>query len=65
MTVLHVKGHVVVVNQPFGNRQAYNARKTPNLPPIYLPINPFDLALLLDISVFSQIDDELDIRSTN
>jgi hypothetical protein len=35
-----------------GNRQAYHARKTINLSPIYLPTKPFDLALLLDIMNF-------------
>jgi hypothetical protein len=45
--------------------KAYHAEKTINLLLIYLPIKHFNLALLLDISVFSQIDDELEIQSTN
>jgi hypothetical protein len=48
-----------------GKRQTYHAEKSPNLAPTYIPINPFDPALLLDISIFLQIDDELKIRSTN
>jgi hypothetical protein len=40
-------------------------KKTPNLPPTYLPTKSFDPMLLLDISVFSRIDDELEIGSTN
>jgi hypothetical protein len=39
-----------------GKCQSYHAGKTPNLPTTYLPTKPFDLALLLDISVFSQIN---------
>jgi hypothetical protein len=31
--------------------QAYHAEKTPNLALTYLPTNPFDPALLLDISI--------------
>jgi hypothetical protein len=46
-------------------RQAYHTRKISNLPPTYFPTNPFDHALLLDISVFSQIDDEPEIQSIN
>jgi hypothetical protein len=34
-----------------GKRQAYNAIKNINLSPTYLRTKPFDLALLLDISV--------------
>jgi hypothetical protein len=49
----------------YGKRQAYHVRKTINLPPTYLLTKPFDPALLLDISVFLQINDEPEIRSTN
>jgi hypothetical protein len=52
MTVLHVKGRVVVVNLSFGKHQAYYAVKTPNLRPTYLTTKPFDPTLLLDISVY-------------
>jgi hypothetical protein len=45
-----------------GKCQPYFAGKTSNLPLTYLPIKPFNLALLLVISVF---DDEPEIRSTN
>ena len=45
-----------------GKHQAYHAGKTSNLPLTYLPIKPFNLVLLLVISVF---DDEPEIRSTN
>jgi hypothetical protein len=45
-----------------GKRQAYFAGKTSNLPLTYLPIKPFNLVLLLVISVF---DDKPEIRSTN
>ena len=41
-----------------GKRQAYFVGKTSNLPLTYLPIKPFNLALLLVISVF---DDETEI----
>jgi hypothetical protein len=41
-----------------GKRQNYQAGKTLNLPLNYLPIENFNLALLLAISVF---DDELEI----
>jgi hypothetical protein len=41
-----------------GKREAYHVRKTINVLLIYLSIKHFDLTLLLDISVFSQIDDE-------
>jgi hypothetical protein len=43
-------------------RQAYFMGKTSNLPLTYLPIKPFNLTLLLVISVF---DDEQEIWSMN
>jgi hypothetical protein len=36
-----------------GKRQTYHEGKTTNLPPTHLSTKPFDLALLLGISVFS------------
>jgi hypothetical protein len=45
-----------------GKCQTYFVGKTPNLPLTYLTIKPFNLVLLLVISVF---DDEREIRSTN
>jgi hypothetical protein len=45
-----------------GKRQAYYVGKTSNLPLTYLTIKPFNLALLLVISVF---DDEPEIRLMN
>jgi hypothetical protein len=44
-----------------GKRQAYFVGTTSNLPLTYLTIKPFNLALLLVVSVF---DDEPEIRST-
>jgi hypothetical protein len=38
-----------------GKHQAYHVRKTSNLPPTYLPTNPFNLRLLLDIMVFRRL----------
>jgi hypothetical protein len=42
-----------------GKRQAYFVGKTSNLPLTYLTIKPFNLMLMLVISVF---DDELEAR---
>jgi hypothetical protein len=53
MPLLRIKQHVVVVNLSFGKCQAYRTENTINLPPTYIPTNPFDPALLLDISFFS------------
>jgi hypothetical protein len=58
MRVLHVKRAYSVGYLLGGKCQAYLVGKTSNLPLTYLPIKPFNLALLLVISVF---DDELEI----
>jgi hypothetical protein len=65
MRIFHVKGPMMMANLSFGKRQTYHMGKTINPPPTYHPIKLFDLALLLDISIFSQIDDEPEIRSTD